>query len=89
MTSAHLSFSVFLKALFEGWVLLQIPYIELNLQNCLSTDKTGPMHEEKKWETPQKYHLPRSGFITKSENQYFSTFQIPLEPCCQHGSNGT
>jgi len=44
---------------------------------------------KKSWETPQKYHLPRFGFIFKSgnsplENQYFSTFQIPLEPRCQH-----
>jgi len=24
--------------------------------------------------------------ISPLENQYFSTFQIPLEPCCQRGS---
>jgi len=35
---------------------------------------------------PQKHPLPRFGFIFKSgnsllENQYFSTFQIPLVPC--------
>jgi len=41
-------------------------------------DVIGPMHEE-------KYHLPRFGFHFESgnppsENQYFSTFQIPLEP---------
>jgi len=40
------------------------------------------------WKIPPKYHLPRFGLIFKSgnsplENQYFSTFQIQLEPRCQ------
>jgi len=37
----------------------------------------GPMHEENiLGNTPLTPIAP-------SENQYFSTFQIPLEPCCQ------
>jgi len=41
-----------------------------------------------------QYHpLPRFGFIFKSgnsllESQCFLAFQVLLEPCCQHGSNG-
>jgi len=54
-----------------------------------------PMHEEKNPVKTQKYHLPRFGFIFKNVNsplplvnQSFSTFQIPLKPRCQRGSNG-
>jgi len=45
------------------------------------------MHEEKNLEHPHKTIV--LVFISKSgnsplENQYFSTFQIPLEPRCQN-----
>jgi len=69
-------------------VITLVEIVIILIQCCI-----GPMHEEQILGNAPKIPLASFWFHFKSgnsllEGQYFSTFQVLLEPCYQHGSDG-